>query len=111
VAFGTACFVAAALELSLAVPGCLNPRPEELPSSSNDQGAGNVVPLAPMADTCDDNPLLAGCGDELPDTDINGEPIAASEPSPPASATGLADEGAADADASADAGAADAAAP
>jgi hypothetical protein len=65
--------------LALGVPGsgCLNPRPEELPS-----GSGSDSPLygleasgpTPMRQTCEDNPLLAGC--DLPETDINEEPNA-----------------------------------
>jgi mono/diheme cytochrome c family protein len=29
----------------------------------------------PRGETCEDNPLLAGCEDELPDTDVTGAPI------------------------------------
>jgi hypothetical protein len=57
--------------VALGVPGsgCLNPRPEELPSADAQQ---NNTPDAPIRETCDDNPLLAGC--ELPDQDINAAP-------------------------------------
>jgi hypothetical protein len=79
--FALVCCVAAALELFFAIPGCLNPRPEELPSSGNDDGqSGPVVPLTPQRETCEDNRLLAGCADSLPDEDINGDPIAIQNP-------------------------------
>ena len=62
------------LVVALGLPGsgCLNPRPEELPSA-------NLLPetpesdLAPIRETCDGNPLLVGC--ELPEEDINGETV------------------------------------
>jgi hypothetical protein len=57
----TAAFAfAAALGIVLGPPGCLNPRPEEDPSRSGG-GQGDVAVTAPSAETCDDNPLLAGC--------------------------------------------------
>jgi hypothetical protein len=55
----------------VAIPGCLNPRPEEDPSAldladpvddsvgSNDGDAPEAA--EPIRETCDDNPLLAGC--------------------------------------------------
>lgn len=55
----------------VAVPGCLNPRPEEDPSAldaadprgdgavGNDDGAAD--PLDAERETCDDNPALSGC--------------------------------------------------
>lgn len=58
--------------LGLPGSGCLNPRPEELPSAEDNQ------PLAPVRETCDDNPLLAGCS--LPEQDISGDPIPAPAP-------------------------------
>jgi hypothetical protein len=60
----------AAIALGVPGSGCLNPRPEELPSGSDP----DLLPATePMRETCEDNPLLAGC--DLPDEDINGNPI------------------------------------
>lgn len=69
----------------LSAPGCLNPRPEELPSSLE------PVPSAPVVDspreTCEDNPLLTGCAAPVPDQDLNGNPAspgnAEAEPASP----------------------------
>jgi hypothetical protein len=63
-----AAFVAA-VALGFPGSGCLNPRPEELPSA--DFGAPGSP--TPVRETCDDNPLLGAC--ELPVQDINGEPL------------------------------------
>jgi hypothetical protein len=75
------CVVATAAELFIAIPGCLNPRPEELPSHED-------LPTEPEParmverESCDDNPLLSGCA--LPDQDVNANPISppAAEPAP-----------------------------
>jgi hypothetical protein len=58
-----------AVALGFPGSGCLNPRPEELPSA--DFGAPGTPP--PVRDTCDDHPLLGDC--DLPAQDINGEPL------------------------------------
>lgn len=50
----------AAAGVWLAAPGCLNPRPEELPSYDGSSPVG-AVPSGPVRESCDDNPLLAGC--------------------------------------------------
>jgi hypothetical protein len=74
------------LALLLAAAGCqsddpdtgLNPRPEELPSASESDSPANS---APPRETCEDNALLAGCGeaDEAVDVgpviDAEGEPL------------------------------------
>ena len=55
--------------------GCLNPRPEEDPSSDNgapsnpavvDPGVDLDEPATPERESCDDNPLLAGCEPSAP---------------------------------------------
>src|SRR5690606_30587506 len=46
-------------------------------SGNNDDGGEQ--PVAPIRETCEDNPLLAGC--ELPASDINDDPI--DRPAPP----------------------------
>jgi hypothetical protein len=96
--------------LAVALPGCLNPMPDENPSASNLEG---VAPSPPVQrETCNDNPLLAGCS--LPNQDSSstspGAPApaiaaqgAGNEPAGP----GGADAGSADAGTSADAGADD----
>lgn len=60
--------LAVALGLFLQLSGCLNPRPEELPSASQ------LDPVVPggVRETCENNPLLTGC--ELPESDINDAP-------------------------------------
>jgi hypothetical protein len=91
--------VVATGELFIAIPGCLNPRPEELPSHED-------LPTEPEParsverESCEDNPLLAGCS--LPDQDINANPISppAAEPAPE-SVTDTLDISAAPADADA----------
>jgi hypothetical protein len=60
---------AVALGLFLQLGGCLNPRPEELPSGTTSNNVPGVE-----RESCGSNPLLAGC--ELPDMDINGTPVA-----------------------------------
>lgn len=52
--------------LGLPGSGCLNPRPEELPSSDPEV-------VTPVRETCDDNPLLVGC--ELPSEDVDDQPM------------------------------------
>jgi hypothetical protein len=59
----------AVVALGLPGSGCLNPRPEELPSA--DFGLPGMAP--PERETCDDNPSLGGC--ELPSEDINGDVV------------------------------------
>jgi hypothetical protein len=67
--------------------GCLNPRPEELPSADLTQPNSPDPGSAPIRETCDDNPLLAGC--DLPDQDINDSPVS----EPPADTAGNLGEG------------------
>jgi hypothetical protein len=75
----------AVLALVLAAAGCqsdvdpdpgLNPRPEDFPSAN---APGPASPEASIErETCDDNPLLAGCEppqDLGPVTDGNGKPL------------------------------------
>jgi hypothetical protein len=66
--------------------GCLNPRPEELPSTYSIEGAPGPDP-APTRETCDDNPLLGDC--ELPEADVNAAPADESDAPPPGESTGL----------------------
>lgn len=72
------------LALSLAAVGCqsedpdtgLNPRPEELPSAT--APGLSETPDAPPRETCEDNSLLAGCGDADdvgPVVDAENEPL------------------------------------
>lgn len=63
----------AVVALGLPGSGCLNPRPEELPSADSTQPNSPDPALSPIRETCDDNPLLAGC--DLPDQDINADPV------------------------------------
>jgi hypothetical protein len=70
-----AAFVAA-VTLGLPGSGCLNPRPEEVPGAD----ANLFEPAMVERETCEDNPLLAGC--DLPDEDINGAPVEAPAPNP-----------------------------
>jgi len=83
------------LALLLAAAGCqsddidpdtgLNPRPEELPSASN---VDSPATAAPPRESCEDNALLAGCGeadesvDVGPVTDAEGEPLPAAPSDP-----------------------------
>ena len=97
-----------ALGLLLAAPGCLNPRPEEDPSIDSTEGIepGNEDnPSAPVRESCDDNPYLAGC--EAPDQDSVAEPAPAAGGATPG-APAPADSSGADAP---DAGAGDAGLP
>jgi hypothetical protein len=81
----------AATVLSLVFSGCLNPRPEELPSSQAPEGPGapgddNLFAPRP-SETCDDNSLLGGCaapaGIGESDTDgADDEPASEPEDSP-----------------------------
>jgi len=58
----------------------------------SDSGGGSDEPSTPtetpdvptdvVRETCDDNPLLAGCEAEIPDTDINGTPTTPNTPPP-----------------------------
>jgi hypothetical protein len=78
-----AAFAAVVAFVGLAVPGsgCLNPRPEELPSSGPSGVDDDVA--APVRETCDDNPLLAGC--DLPETDIEENTLTPEPTAPPPS--------------------------
>jgi hypothetical protein len=73
--------VALGIAVSAAIPGCLNPRPEELPSTLETQA---VVPNPDeggvVRETCSDNPLLAGCA---PPDAVGGLPTVSSPNSPP----------------------------
>jgi len=53
--------------------------------SDNADDDGDDV-AAPVRETCDDNPLLAECADQLPETDINDDPI--DRPTTPADPVG-----------------------
>ena len=102
--------VVAALGLGFPGSGCLNPRPEELPSGANGEAER---PAEVLRETCEDNPLLAGCA--LPETDVNADDIGNDEsdappadPEPPLNlgGAGASDDGGGDAGVSAaDAGA------
>jgi hypothetical protein len=79
----------AVVALGLPGSGCLNPRPEELPSADFTQPNTPDESLTPIRETCDDNPLLAGC--DLPEQDINADPVSddgASPGEPPANLGG-----------------------
>jgi len=49
-------------------------------NQGDDNGTEEVVPTRPPAQTCEDNRLLAECQADLPDSDINGDPIVVDEP-------------------------------
>jgi hypothetical protein len=74
----------------VALPGCLNPRPEEdpsvLPAESEPSADSPTSPggVDPSRETCEDNGLLAGC--EAPGDDLVETPPSASEGEAPASA-------------------------
>ena len=74
----------------VALPGCLNPRPEEDPSAlpaESEPSADSPASAAgvdPSRETCEDNELLAGC--EAPGDDLVETPPSASEGEAPASA-------------------------
>jgi mono/diheme cytochrome c family protein len=51
-------------------------------SSNSGDDPEEVVPSRPVVETCDDNPLLAQCQDELPADDVNGDPIPRPDPTP-----------------------------
>jgi hypothetical protein len=97
----------------VAIPGCLNPRPEEDPSALQLEPGGDLAPAAdtpaPERETCEDNALLAGC-EPPPSAVDNGNagspPPASEEPAEPADAGGATsdDAGGADAGAPAPAG-------
>jgi hypothetical protein len=80
--------VVAAAALGFPGSGCLNPRPEELPSSQFSLPGDEPRPAEPVRETCDDNPLLAEC--ELPETDINADPIDAPPSQTPGDLSGQA---------------------
>jgi hypothetical protein len=101
------------LGMLLAAPGCLNPRPEEDPSVDSTEGiVPGGKPSSPVRESCDDNPLLAGCtgADQDVDEDSAPEPGPASGGSAPGAPEAPADVGAADAG-PVDAGVTDAQAP
>jgi hypothetical protein len=76
--------------LGLPGSGCLNPRPEELPSANVTENTPGSAP-APTRETCSDNPLLGEC--ELPEADINAAPADEGDAPPSGESTGLSDEG------------------
>ena len=90
--WGTLAALAGVLLAGLvAIPGCLNPRPEEDPSAlelAEPAGDGNVSEddAAPQPDVereaCDDNPLLAGCQPSSPAPGGSVDSPAPSEESP-----------------------------
>jgi hypothetical protein len=104
----------------VAIPGCLNPRPEEDPSALElaDPAGGSAVSengpameaADPIRESCDDNPLLSGCEPPSPTPGAGGvdAPPPASEgpPAAPADAgaPGPNDAGGVDAGAAAPAG-------
>jgi Ca-activated chloride channel family protein len=79
--------------LVLGAAACSEARPEERPSSDESEAGA----LAPVRETCSDNPLLASC--ELPASDLNGSPIpsanagSAYQPSPGEQAPALSPSG------------------
>jgi hypothetical protein len=95
-----ACAISGAvLALLLAAAGCqsedpdtgLNPRPEELPSASDNGSSASPAPTNVERETCEDNALLAGCepgtppeSNAAPDEDPislgGGEPDAGASP-------------------------------
>lgn len=72
--------------------GCLNPRPEELPSAEFSLPNSPESNPAPTRETCSDNPLLGDC--ELPEADINAAPADEDDAPPPSESTGLSGESA-----------------
>ena len=96
-----------ALGVLLAAPGCLNPRPDEDPSVDSTEGIepGEQQPSTPVRESCDDNPYLTGCEDNVavPDNDSAEEGTPANGGAAPGAPEGPPDVGVADAGA-ADAG-------
>jgi hypothetical protein len=102
----------------IAIPGCLNPRPEEDPSAANvepadDSDVASPAASGPIRETCGDDPLLAGCQPPAPSPSPGSvdEPASPSEEEPPAApadagAPDLNDAGGVDAGAAASAGSA-----
>ena len=100
----------------VAIPGCLNPRPEEDPSAlelDEPQGdtdvSGNddlAAPADPARESCEDNALLSGCEPASPPA-----PGSAESPPPPNEEGSPADAPDAGGSSVYDAGAADAGAP
>lgn len=74
--------------LGLPGSGCLNPRPEELPSDYVTEPNSAEPVAAPTRETCDDNPLLGGC--ELPEQDINADPVDDDDAPPPSETASMA---------------------
>jgi hypothetical protein len=94
--------VAVGIAALIAIPGCLNPRPEELPSSQNTSVTDPGLP-GPVRETCADNPYLGGCS--LPDDSVNSPAGSAPESSPMPGAPGFGAVGDAGDGTEADAGA------
>src|SRR5688572_21834269 len=57
-----------------------------LACGSDSSGNDSDPEVEPPRETCDDNPLLAECADQLPDQDLEGNPI--ERPDPPAQSGG-----------------------
>jgi hypothetical protein len=70
---GVLCILTALAPLFITIPGCLNPRPEELPSSADGIAPGAAA-ATPVRESCGDNPALAGCG--VADTNVSDNPAA-----------------------------------
>jgi hypothetical protein len=97
------CLAAAAVGIAwfIAIPGCLNPRPEELPSTLN---VAPIVPgPGPVSEMCSDNPYVAGCA--APDENVSNPTSSAPEAAPAPQAPGFVAVGDAGSSTQADAGA------
>jgi hypothetical protein len=101
------CLAAAAVGIAwfIAIPGCLNPRPEELPSTLDVEpiAADPVAGPGPVRETCSDNPYLAGCA--APDEGVSNPASSAPEAAPAPQAPGFVAVGDAGSGTQADAGA------
>jgi hypothetical protein len=71
----------------IAIPGCLNPRPEELPSMLDTEPVVADPTSGPVRETCSDNPYLAGCA--APDPGAGNAADSAPEESPAPGARGF----------------------
>jgi hypothetical protein len=74
------------------MPGCLNPRPEELPSTLETVAIVPGSDDGPVRETCGDNPYLAGCApaDPIAGESGNSTPV---PPSPAAASPSVEDVG------------------
>ena len=89
----------------VAIPGCLNPRPEEDPSALELDTPPDSEPSAtapapgesPVRETCEDNGLLAGCEPPSSDNGASLPPASSEPPTPDAGVPSAADAGRVDA--------------